>query len=344
MSRRIAVWAVAVVLLVGVIAFVVVRALSATPSAQSSGADLSTIMSQPHYVFADQSIANRDKIGIVPGSDPQAIRAFFPDQRCDRVSARSNLIVCLRPVASGQTSEGKVFEVKADGNLTPVRTFPLTGIPSRAAISPNLKNVASTVFETGPVKGGTEYEVAEGFTTRTAIHSVAQGGQDYLDIAKDFSIIKGGRPFKAKEMNVWGVTFSPTDPDRFFVTVESGGGHWLSEGSFKSRQIVTGHPNVECPSISPDGKRIGYKFPLGGGTWRLHVLNLETHEDRALDEARSIDDQIQWINDQTIMYQFRTVRPGADSKTDVWALDIQPGSQPRMLISDANSPSYVQGS
>ena len=344
MNRRIAIWLVVAVAIVAVSLAVVFRAFSAAPASQSGGADLTTMLAQPHYVFVDQSVANRDEIGVVPASNPQADHKFLSTQRCDRVSARSSLIVCLRTVPSGKASEGTVFDVKPDGTLAIVRTFPLTGVPSRATISPDLKNTAATVFEPGPVKGGEEYSDVGGFTTRTSIHSVVPGGKDYLDLAKDFVVVKDGRTFKPKEMNVWGVTFSPTDPDRFYVTVESGGGHWLSEGSFRTGQIVLGHPNVECPSISPDGKRIGYKFPLGDGTWRLHVLNLQTHEDRALDETRNIDDQIQWINDQTIMYQFRTVQPGADSKTDVWSIDIQPGSQPGMLISNANSPSYVQGS
>ena len=40
------------------------------------------------------------------------------------------------------------------------------------------------------------------------------------------------------------------------------------------------HDNVECPSLSPDGTRIGYKKLVGkDGKWRFHVLDLATGAD-----------------------------------------------------------------
>jgi hypothetical protein len=37
------------------------------------------------------------------------------------------------------------------------------------------------------------------------------------------------------------------------------------------------HDNVECPSLSPDGTRIGYKRLIDDrGHWGFHVLDLAT--------------------------------------------------------------------
>ena len=63
------------------------------------------------------------------------------------------------------------------------------------------------------------------------------------------------------------------------------------------------HDNVECPSLSPDGTRIGYKKLVGSdGTWRFHVLDLATGADVALAETRSVDDQLEWLDDHNLLY------------------------------------------
>ena len=38
------------------------------------------------------------------------------------------------------------------------------------------------------------------------------------------------------------------------------------------------------------------------GTWRLHVLELATLRETALAETRSVDDQVEWLDDDTVLY------------------------------------------
>ena len=60
---------------------------------------------------------------------------------------------------------------------------------------------------------------------------------------------------------------------------------------------------VECPSLSPDGKRIVFKSRIGSKTrWRLKVLDLATLTDHPVAETRSIDDQAEWLDDDTLVY------------------------------------------
>ena len=60
---------------------------------------------------------------------------------------------------------------------------------------------------------------------------------------------------------------------------------------------------VECPSLSPDGKRIAFKSRIGEESrWRLRVLDVATLADHAVAETRSIDDQAEWLDDETLVY------------------------------------------
>jgi hypothetical protein len=69
----------------------------------------------------------------------------------------------------------------------------------------------------------------------------------------------------APNVNFWGITFA-RDSDRFYATMATGGrvaeigangGTHLIEGSVAARTAKVIHDNVECPSLSPDGTRIG---------------------------------------------------------------------------------------
>ena len=61
---------------------------------------------------------------------------------------------------------------------------------------------------------------------------------------------------------------------------------------------------VECPSLSPDGTRIAFKKRNPGTvvTWGISVLDLATLEDHPLAETRNVDDQVEWLDDQTVIY------------------------------------------
>jgi Tol biopolymer transport system component len=114
----------------------------------------------------------------------------------------------------------------------------------------------------------------------------------------------------------------------------TGGKTYLMEGDIAARSMRAVRENVECPSLSPDGTRIAYKHQIGEqrGNWRLHVLDLGTGKDTALAEKRVVDDQAEWVDDQTVAY-------GLDGA--VWSVPADGSGAPQPLLRDALSPSAV---
>ena len=105
-------------------------------------------------------------------------------------------------------------------------------------------------------------------------------------------------------------------------------------------------PNVECPSLSPDGQRIAFKrrvvpAPQGRVVWQLVVRELASGAETVLArETRSVDDQVEWIDQREIAYSLPDdTTPAA---TNTWALAIDGQSAPRLLAPLAYSPSVVR--
>jgi hypothetical protein len=87
---------------------------------------------------------------------------------------------------------------------------------------------------------------------------------------------------------------------------------------------------VECPSLSPDGKQIAFKSRLGDGArWRLRVLDLATLADHAVAEDRSIDDQVEWLDDDVLAYS---------DERNVYTVPADGSGEPELLVKDATSP------
>ena len=83
---------------------------------------------------------------------------------------------------------------------------------------------------------------------------------------------------------------------------------------------------MECPSLSPDGTRIAYKKNTGGtlaAHWRVAFLDLATGKETVLSEPRSVDDQIEWLDDQTLLYGL--ARDGAAGRQRYLADQRGPG-------------------
>ena len=123
-----------------------------------------------------------------------------------------------------------------------------------------------------------------------------------VDIAKratmanleEFDVIQDGSPIKSADFNYWGVTFE-RDSNFFYATLRTGGLNYLVHGDVRAKRITVVHAGVECPSLSPDGTRVGFKKALSRGDWRVAVLDLHTLKETILAETRSVDDQVEWL-------------------------------------------------
>jgi hypothetical protein len=296
----------------------------------AAGGDLAALRAQPHLVF--RSTALGEKYGhaaVVPLSAPDGPRAFTPVS-CERVYATAADAICL------SAERGLVTRYKArllDGGWTAARELPLTGLPSRARLSRDGSLVATTTFVFGD-----SYANPGQFSTRTIV--TRTDGAVVGDLEK-FELTVDGKVIKAADKNLWGVTFA--DADRFFATAASRGKTWLVEGSLHRRTVTALRGDVECPSLSPDRTRIAFKKhgDLPAGRWRLAVYDLRTRQETVLSEARSVDDQVEWLDDKTVVYGLPRKAAGVAS-SDVWQVPADGTGEPRLLIQDAWSPAVVR--
>ncbi|MEV7661215.1 hypothetical protein [Paenarthrobacter sp. NPDC089316] len=265
----------------------------------------------------------------VPLSDPGGNRAISGEE-CDRVYGSRDSVVCLR------TNRGLVTTFEAEllsRTWEQQKSWPLPGIPSRTRVSPDGSRIATTVFVTGH-----SYATA-GFSTATEI-TVPGGTSGNLE---DFALLVNGERLQATDRNIWGVTFVPGQPDAFYATAAASGRIWLVRGSLSAKTLTAVHDNVECPSISPDGTRIAYKKNDGGALaahWNVAVLDLATGRETVLAEKRSVDDQLEWLDDRTLLYGLPDESTDGDS--NIWKLGTDPAAQPSMFIAHAWSPSVVR--
>ncbi|MFE9852961.1 TolB family protein [Streptomyces sp. NPDC005576] len=271
---------------------------------------------------------HRDELTTVPVAKPGGARTAS-GVKCLRFYAASGTGVCLQAVhgALQDTYRATVL----DRNLKEKAHYPIPGIPSRARVSPSGRLAAWTVFVGGDSYAGTD------FSTRAAILDTRTG--TLIPSLEEFAIRKDGRPYRAADVNFWGVTFA-ADDRHFYATLATKGRTYLVRGDLEDRTLTTLRTNVECPSLSPDGTRIAYKSRDGGlpadAPWRLHVLDLSTLADHPLAETRSVDDQAVWKDDITVAYAL----PG-DFGADLHEVPADGSGHPHRVLTAAVSPAYL---
>jgi hypothetical protein len=292
--------------------------------------DVAAVSARARLVFRSTALgADYGRVAMVPITDPGGPRAFTAAS-CERVYATAADAICL------SADRGVVTTYKAqllDANWAPARDLPLTGIPSRARLSRDGSLAATTTFVFGD-----SYANPGQFSTRTIV--TRTGGEVAGDIEK-FTLTVGGKTITAADKNLWGVTFA--DDDRFYATAASGGKTWLVEGSLTAKTVNALRGDVECPSLSPDGTRVAFKKrgDLPAGKWRLAVHDLRAGTETVLAETRSVDDQVEWLDDETAIYGLPRGSAGSGA-SDVWRVPADGTGQPELLIKDAWSPAVVR--
>jgi hypothetical protein len=199
-------------------------------------------------------------------------------------------------------------------------------------MSPDGRYASVTTFVSGDSYAGSS------FSTRTIILDVA--GRSVVDDLEHFTALRDGQAFSAQDFNFWGITFA-ADSNRFYATLGTGGHTYLVQGDVAAKQVTVLRDGVECPSLSPDGTRLAFKKrvadSVGRVEWRESVLDLATLQDHPLAETRSVDDQAEWLDDQTVLYGLPQGDTGSVSD-DVWAAPADGSGQPRLLVPGAWSP------
>ncbi|WP_231642569.1 hypothetical protein [Nocardia sp. NRRL S-836] len=269
-------------------------------------------------VFVDEISG---KVASVPLSAPGGPRRVS-SLSCKRFYTAAEQGLCLADASGPLPGATAVF---VDRSLSEQQRIEVDGVPNRAKLSASGRMASWTTFVTGD-----SYSQAGTFSTRTAIYD--RQTQTYE------SNIEGVRVAGTKmvnDMNYWGVTFTPDD-HTYYATLGTGGKTYLIQADAADSSGTKVRENVECPSLSPDGKRVAFKKRVPGDgvrPWREHVLNLDTMVETPLAETRGIDDQVVWLDDDTIAYGL----PGEG----IWAVRADGEGEPRQLVPHASSPSLV---
>jgi hypothetical protein len=277
--------------------------------------------------------ANYGKVAFV---DPARAGApqFVDTLLCEVVYVAGDRGICLR-------AEYRILGIFV-ATLFDARTFaalgkvPVKGLPSRARVAVNGKVAASTVFTSGH-----GYDSVS-FSTQTLLIDIPSN-QVIADV-ETFVVQRDGKPFKNSDFNFWGVTFSP-DSRYFYATLSTQRQHFLVKGDIAARSAVVIHDNVECPSLSPDGKRIAYKKRLGQPgrvVWQLYVLDLASGKETPLAEKRSVDDQLEWLSDDFVLYTLPESESRAGPITNVWRIAVGGNRRPELFLKNASSPAVVR--
>jgi hypothetical protein len=306
------------------------RAAADSAPPQDTSADVTAVSAVPHLVFRNTALGQGyGRVAVIPLAAPAGARALTAAS-CERVYAVARAAICLS-ADRGLVTTYRSTVLGADWK--PTRDLPLTGLPSRARLSRDGTLAATTTFVYGD-----SYASPGQFSTRTLVSRT--DGSTSADL-EEFELVVDGRTVDARDRNLWGVTL--VDDDRFYATAASGGRTWLVRGSLTSRRMAGLRGDVECPSLSPDGKRIAFKKhgDLPAGQWRLAVLDLATGVETVLAEKRSVDDQAEWLDNDHVVYGMPRTAAGSAS-ADVGVVPADGTGAPRVLVPDAWSPAVVR--
>ncbi|MGZ3141337.1 hypothetical protein ACVDFE_04900 [Lentzea chajnantorensis] len=277
-------------------------------------------LSSGRLLFVDEASG---KVASVPLTDPSGPRRVS-SLSCKRFYTSGGRGLCLADAAGPLPGATAVF---VDRGLTERRRVEVDGVPNRAKLSADGRMASWTTFVTGD-----SYAQAGTFSTRTAIFD--QETEVYASNVEGTSVA-GMKT--TNDMNWWGVTFA-TDDRTYFATMSTAGKTYLVRGDSTDESATTLRENAECPSLSPDGKKVAFKKRVpgdGARPWRQHVLDLTTMVETPLAETRGIDDQVVWLDDDTIAYGL----PGEG----IWAVPANGEGAPRQLVPHASSPSVATG-
>jgi hypothetical protein len=276
-----------------------------------------------HLIF--QNVIRDDHYAatsLVPLARPGSMRVTT-DLVCERVHFAAGRGICL---TADHNETTRYFAVVFDDQFSRLSSLDLDGAPTFARVSPD-GALAAASFQTSPPTAQMPFA-----PTETLIIDTSTG--DVVADLSDFELIREGSPVSETEVDHWGVTFAP-DGDLFYASVRFGGNTYLARGSIEARTLEVLDATVSAPALSPDGRRIAFAKLVSnlGPTWRFHVLDLESGVQTPLSEIASVDDQMEWMGNDRLLY---------GRATDIWNVAADGTGAPQPYLFGGLSPAVVQ--
>ena len=263
------------------------------------------------------------RVAVVPLA-ASVSRRYVTPLSCVRVHFAAGAGICVVEEARDRSVVHAAYTF--DRHFVRRHRIELNGIPVRVRMSPNGRLAAITVY------GEEESPAGERLATETILVEVASG-RTLADL-RDFALSGGGAAV-TPPIDIASATFA-ADSDRFYASLVSGTERYLVTGSVQQRALAIVRPGIANEALSSDGKRLIAKRRIGErGFWQITVIDLETWEERALNQgSRSVDDQVDWFDAAHVTYHDVT-----EAGTGVWKLSIDGATGPELVVPDAFSPS-----
>ena len=302
---------------------------------------------QAPYALVSRPMLGERFIGVdVIALEPRTMRPISRSPttlRCDRIHASATgQLICFSNVSQGgsvQFTSPTSYWFSRDLEPLGHHANQGNGQPSRARISTDGKFSATTEITTGHsyVSAGTNT-----FSTSTIITERDSKDGRSEDI-QNWPVFNGGARVKAVDLNLWGVTFHPVETHRFYVTAFFDGKPYLAEGDVQTHRISVVRAGVECPSFSPDGLRLAFKKRTSSTTWSPAVLDLATMKETDFDVGNSVDDQIEWLDGHTLIYEVARHPLIGVPTSDLMTLDLLESKPAQhMWLAEARSATFVR--
>jgi hypothetical protein len=170
------------------------------------------------------------------------------------------------------------------------------------------------------------------FSTLTQISFTQSGKPSAPENLETWSLTHDGAQVKAIDLNYWGVTFNPKTPQQFLVTAFFKGTAHLAMGDVRTKTMQVIAEGVECPSYSPNGDTIAFKKRVSKTRWTPATMDLKTKKVTVFTHIKqSVDDQIDWLDANTLIYEVVDVPLIGLVNIDLVTLDISKPEQTHKL-------------
>jgi hypothetical protein len=277
----------------------------------------------PFVVFRSLAASEYGLVALL-GLTPGAAR-HVTHLACARVHYAAGRGLCAGQETRGNASLNFAYVV--DESFVAGARIVLHGIPTRLRVAPTGDVGAITTY------AEEESPAGERLATRTRVVNMSSG-QQVADL-REFRLDSASFPPPRGPVDIAGIAFE-RDGDRFFATLLSDAVPYLAAGSLMEKRLTIIRAGVATEALSPDGRRLAVKRLIRErGFWQLAVVDLSTWAERDLRQGdRSVDDQVEWLDDNHVVFH-----DVDGNSTALWMLPVDGVTGPRVLVQDAYSGS-----